>query len=65
MGNFPSLATNQCAIVEAAMRDYVDIVEVLLEYGTDPNKVDKLHGTTALHEAVRYCRFLHLFNLWK
>ncbi|XP_025107738.1 alpha-latrotoxin-Lhe1a-like isoform X2 [Pomacea canaliculata] len=56
MGNFPSLATNQCAIVEAAMRDYVDIVEVLLEYGTDPNKVDKLHGTTALHEAVRYCR---------
>lgn len=63
MGNFPSLATNQCAIVEAAMRDYVDIVEVLLEYGTDPNKVDKLRGTTALHEAVRYCRFLHLFNL--
>ncbi|KAK7103037.1 uncharacterized protein [Littorina saxatilis] len=52
----PTLLSNQCAVVEAAMRDNADVLELLLEYGIDPNQLDILRGSTALHEAVRFCR---------
>ena len=57
MDNCPSLTSNQCAIVEAAMRDNTDVLELLLEYGIDPNQLDVLRGSTALHEAIRFFRF--------
>ena len=56
MDHCPSLKSNQCAIVEAAMRDNTSVVELLLEYGIDPNQLDIQRGSTALHEAVRFCR---------
>ena len=56
MDHCPSLISNQCAIVEAAMRDNTNVVELLLEYGIDPNQLDIQRGSTALHEAVRFCR---------
>ena len=51
-----SVISNQCAIVEAAIRDNTDVVKLLLEYGIDPNQLDIRRGSTALHEAVRFCR---------
>ncbi|KAK7503611.1 hypothetical protein BaRGS_00005150 [Batillaria attramentaria] len=56
MDSCPTLTSNQCAIVEAAMRDNAEVLELLLEYGIDPNELDTLRGSTALHEAVRFSR---------
>lgn len=48
---------NHCAIVEASIRGFKDAVEILLDYGVNPNYLDDNYGSTALHEAVRFSRY--------
>ncbi|XP_059151042.1 uncharacterized protein LOC131937542 [Physella acuta] len=52
----PHLMDNHCAIVEASIRGFKDAVEILLDYGVNPNYLDDNYGSTALHEAVRFSR---------
>lgn len=54
-----SLKENKVAIVEAAIRGHNNIVELLLDYGIDPNGLDDLRemSTAPLIEAVRFHRF--------
>ena len=42
------------ALVNASIKGYFDIVLMLLNFGVNPNKIDIINGTGALHEAVRY-----------
>ena len=53
-----SLKSNKVAVVEAAIRGYNSVVELLLDYGIDPNGIDDLRelGTAPLIEAVRFHR---------
>ena len=53
-----SLKENKVAIVEAAIRGYNGIVELLLDYGIDPNGLDDIRemDTAPLIEAVRFHR---------
>jgi hypothetical protein len=57
MESCPSLTSNVNAVVEAAMRDNVAVLELILEYGIEPNQLDTLRASTALHEAVRFSRY--------
>ena len=50
------LRNNSLAIVEASIRGYAPIVEMLLKYGISPNTVNKLKQTAPLHEAIRFFR---------
>ncbi|KAH9504867.1 hypothetical protein Btru_062127, partial [Bulinus truncatus] len=52
----PLLRNNSRAIVEASVRGFTDIVELLLEYGVSCNGLDENSGSSALHEAVRFNR---------
>ena len=53
-----SLKSNKVAIVEAAIRGYNCVVELLLDYGIDPNGLDDMREleTAPLIEAVRFHR---------
>jgi hypothetical protein len=42
------------ALVNASIKGYFDIVLLLLNFGVNPNKIDKITGTGPQHEAVRY-----------
>lgn len=50
------LRNNSLAIVEASIRGYAPIVEMLLRYGISPNTVNTLKQTAPLHEAIRFFR---------
>ncbi|OWF53221.1 uncharacterized protein LOC110446699 [Mizuhopecten yessoensis] len=52
----PSLKYNTTAIIEAAIRGYGEIVQLLLDYGVSPNGISDLKETGPLHEATRFCR---------
>ncbi|KAH9504838.1 hypothetical protein Btru_062072 [Bulinus truncatus] len=52
----PLLRNNSRAIVEASVRGFTNIVELLLEYGVSCNGLDENSGSSALHEAVRFNR---------
>ena len=52
----PPVRTNTLALVEASLRGYSDIVEMILDYGYNPNCLNLLKDTTPLIEAVRYMR---------
>ncbi|GFO07830.1 ankyrin-2 [Plakobranchus ocellatus] len=54
--NVPTLVDNRVALVEAALRGCIQSVEILLEHGIDPSRLDSLHGSSPLHEAVRFNR---------
>ena len=54
--NVPTLVENRVALVEAAVRGCKQSVELLLEHGIQPSRLDDLHGSSALHEAVRFNR---------
>lgn len=43
-------------MVEAAVRGYTEVVEMLLNYGYDPNAKDMEKDTTPIMEAVRFVR---------
>ena len=43
-------------MIEAAVRGNKDVVELLLDYGYDPDIVDKARDTAPLIEAVRFVR---------
>ena len=58
MDSCVTLTSNQCAIVEAAIRDNKEVLELLLDYGIDPNQLDSHRASTALHEAVRFSRYV-------
>ncbi|WAR26451.1 ANS1A-like protein [Mya arenaria] len=47
---------NTQAMLEASIRGYKEGMELLLDYGYDPNTLDKEMDSTALQEAVRYNR---------
>ncbi|XP_029657190.1 uncharacterized protein LOC115231265 [Octopus sinensis] len=51
-----ALKGNSLALVEASIRGYAPIVEMLLKYGINPNVVNKLKETAPLHEAIRFFR---------
>jgi ankyrin repeat protein len=52
----PNALRETKAIIEAAMNGRKEIVEILLEAGTDPNCFDEATGTCPLHAAVRFFR---------
>ncbi|XP_052743196.1 uncharacterized protein LOC112044082 [Bicyclus anynana] len=44
---------NGCSALQRAAADgHVDVLQLLLEHGADPDKQDRLHGNTAAHEAA-------------
>lgn len=44
---------NGCTALQRAAADgHVEVVQLLLQHGCDPNKQDHLHGNTAAHEAA-------------
>nr|XP_022301362.1 uncharacterized protein LOC111109506 [Crassostrea virginica] len=47
---------NTSAIIEAALRGHSEIVRLLLDFGINPNCIDKERQTCALHEATRFLR---------
>ncbi|XP_048742322.2 transient receptor potential cation channel subfamily A member 1-like [Ostrea edulis] len=47
---------NTSAIIESAIRGHTDIVQLLLDFGVNPNCIDKDRKTCALHEATRFLR---------
>ncbi|XP_060561908.1 uncharacterized protein LOC132721604 isoform X2 [Ruditapes philippinarum] len=51
-----STRSNTLAMIEASIRGYKDVVEMMLDYGYDPNALDQDRDTTALMEAVRFVR---------
>ena len=51
-----NLRTNTLSIIEASVRGYTGVVELLLDYGVDPNGLDPTKETGPLHEAVRFLR---------
>ncbi|GAB1598931.1 uncharacterized protein LOC115231265 [Argonauta hians] len=51
-----ALKGNSLALVEASIRGYAPIVEMLLKYGINPNVLNKLKETAPLHEAIRFFR---------
>lgn len=42
------------ALLNAAIKGFFDIVILFLNFGANPNKIDPINGSSALHEAVRY-----------
>lgn len=54
--NYNVKLAQQCtrALVNASIKGYFDIVLLLLDYGVNPNRIDIITGTGALHEALRY-----------
>jgi len=42
------------ALTNAAIKGYLNIVLLLLNFGVNPNKIDPITGSGPLHEAVRY-----------
>ena len=54
--NYNTKLSQSCsrALVNAAIKGYFDIVLLLLDFGVNPNKIDKITGTGPQHEAVRY-----------
>lgn len=55
-----STKVNTLAMVEAAIRGNKEVVELLLNYGYDPNLPDPQKDTTPLMEAVRFIRYVSL-----
>ncbi|XP_023933044.1 ankyrin repeat and SOCS box protein 14-like [Lingula anatina] len=53
----PKLKENTSAIVGAAIRGSSEIVQLLLDYGVNPNGICIKQRTRPLHEAVRYERW--------
>ncbi|KAL3853669.1 hypothetical protein ACJMK2_017192 [Sinanodonta woodiana] len=53
----PIIRLNTRALVEASIRGHCEIVQLLLDYGVDPNKMDVVKRTLALIEGVRFIRF--------
>ncbi|XP_061718981.1 ankyrin repeat domain-containing protein 6 isoform X2 [Cydia pomonella] len=44
---------NGCSALQRAAADgHVEVVQLLLQHGADPNKQDLVHGNTAVHEAA-------------
>ncbi|XP_052778648.1 uncharacterized protein LOC128216099 [Mya arenaria] len=56
---------NTQAMLEASIRGYKEGMELLLDYGYDPNTLDKEMDSTALQEAVRYNRLQVIETLLK
>ncbi|XP_062604816.1 uncharacterized protein LOC134266613 [Saccostrea cucullata] len=56
MDSDSSLTGNTSAIVEAAIRGHTDIVQLLLDFGVNPNCINPDRKTCALHEATRFLR---------
>ena len=56
-----STRSNTLAMIEASIRGYKDVVEMMLDYGYDPNALDQERDTTALMEAVRFVRYFCIF----
>ena len=52
-----STVVNTRAMVEAAVRGYTGVIELMLDYSYDPNSIDREKDTTALIEAVRFIRY--------
>lgn len=59
----PTLKDNCTAIIEAAIRGFESTVELLVEHGVRCNRLDDHHGSSALHEAIRYNRQDKIFVL--
>lgn len=57
-----STKVNTLAMVEAAIRGNKEVVELLLNYGYDPNLPDPAKDTTPLMEAVRFIRYASLLQ---
>lgn len=47
---------NTSAIIEAAIRGHTEIVRLLLDFGVNPNCLNRERNTGALHEATRFLR---------
>ncbi len=54
VGSGSSPGIDQPALVEAALLNHADIVELLIAYGADVNETDANYGRTALFGAARY-----------
>lgn len=50
------MAGNTSAIIEAAIRGHSEIVRLLLDFGVNPNCLNRERNTCALHEATRFLR---------
>ncbi|KAH3816102.1 ankyrin repeat and sterile alpha motif domain-containing protein 1B-like [Dreissena polymorpha] len=60
-----SRTSNTVVMIEAAKRGYKEVIELLLDYGYDPNQLHKEQDTYALMEAVRFVRLPVVDSLLK
>lgn len=56
MDNNNSLKSNVLAIIEASIRGYTEIIQLLLDFGVNPNGISEEKQTGPLHEATRFLR---------